>query len=91
MNNYVEIGAIGILFLAAIREFFSYLKSRKSNGNSGTGLSNQILKEIQTINQNHLNSLQEIIQEGNTRLIDVIHQDNTKIIELLGEIKGSLK
>jgi len=86
MNDYIELGAIGILFLAAIREFFSYLKSKNSNG-----LSDQILEELKSMNTNHLQCLKEAIESGNRRLIDSQHQDNIRIIELLGEIKGQLK
>lgn len=88
-NELIQLGTIGFLFAIAIREFFGWLKTRKQNGNN-YNYNGQILKELQTMNANHLHSLQEAIEEGNSRLINAIHSDNTKIIELLGEIKGRL-
>ena len=87
-QNVLELGAIAILFLVGIREFFSYLKSRKESG--GNDLNNKILEELQLMNNNHLHTIQEVLEQGNARLIDAIHNDNTKMIELLGEIKGNL-
>lgn len=89
-EEFIQLGAVAVLFLVAIREFFSYLKTRK-NSDSGNGLNGAILRELQTMNSNHLHALQETIESGNSRLVDVIHADNTKMIELLGEIKGSLR
>ena len=87
-ESILQIGAVGVLFLVAIREFFSYLKSKKSNGNDI--LNEAILKQLQLMNSNHLHSIQDAIEKGNERLIDAIHSDNIKMIEALGEIKGKL-
>jgi len=87
-QNLYELGAIAFVFILAIREFFSYLKSRKSNGNNV--LSQAILTELQSMNTNHLHELKGALEQGNERLVDTIHNGNTKMIELLGEIKGIL-
>lgn len=87
-NELIQAG--GVLALAAliIRELFTYLKS-KDRGNGS--FNEQIFKELQTMNSNHLHSIQEAIEKGNERLVDVMHNDNTRMIEILGEIKGRLK
>lgn len=89
MNELLQIGAIGAVFYCAIREFFSYLKSRKQSNGLDEALGS-VLAEFQKLNGNHLHSIESAINEGNNRLVDVIHADNCKIIELLGEIKGHL-
>jgi hypothetical protein len=91
-EDLIQLGAVAVLFLIAIREFFAYLKTRKNgDGGNGNALSGAILNELRTMNSNHLHSLQKAIEDGNSRLVDVIHADNTKMIELLGEIKGSIR
>lgn len=87
-DKLIQIGGIAALFYCFIREFFVYLKSKNNGGINGNGA---ILKELQTMNSNHLHSIQTTIEEGNNRLVDTIHQDNTRMIEILGEIKGRLK
>ena len=94
-ESILQLGAVAVIFLFAVREFFGYLKSRKeapaaSNG-SGGYLNQAILKELQTMNTNHLHSLQEAINDGNNRIVDAINNGNIKQIELLGEIKGKLE
>ena len=90
MNQEIlQLSAMGIILLFTIKELFAYLKTRKIEGNNG--LNGAILRELQSMNQNHLNELRKTIEEGNNRLIDSIHSDNIKIIELLGEIRGRLK
>jgi hypothetical protein len=93
-QSVLQLGAVAILFLVGIREFFAYLKSKKdnTNGNNGNGygLNKAILTELQTMNSNHLHTIQKCVEDGNRNLIETIHNDNTKMIELLGEIKGVL-
>lgn len=81
-------GALAIVTLV-VRELFAYLKS-KSNQSTGQH-DEQILRELQTMNSNHLHSLEKAINNGNDRLVDTIHNDNTKMIEILGRIEGGLK
>ena len=90
MENILQLGAVAVIFLFAVKEFFAYLKAKKSNGNGSSALNQAILTELQTMNENHLHSLKDAIEKGNERLVDVIHADNTKMIEILGEIKGKL-
>lgn len=90
-NELLQLGGVVALFALMIRELFTYLKSRKENGNTSNGsLNGAILKELQVMNNNHLNSLKEAIVEGNNRLIDSMHEDSIRIVEALGEIKGKL-
>ena len=86
-NELLQVGGAVALIALVVRELFTYLKSR----NAGDGTMNgAILKELQTMNNNHLHSLKEAIVEGNARLIDCMHEDNVRIVEALGEIKGRL-
>ena len=93
-ESILQLGAVAVIFLFAVREFFAYLKSRKEApavNNSGGHLNQAILQELQTMNTNHLHSLQEAINDGNNRIVDAINNGNIKQIELLGEIKGKLE
>lgn len=91
-QDILQLGAVAVIFLFAVKEFFSYLKSRKEGGGNGKEvyMNQAILKELQTMNTNHLHSLQEAINDGNNRIVDAINNGNSKQIELLGEIKGKL-
>ena len=89
-EEYLHLGTVAVLFAVAIREFFSYLKSKQVEKNGTGKFDALILQELRTINTNHLHDLKDILEKGNYRLVDVIHADNTKMIELLGEIKGTL-
>jgi type II secretory pathway pseudopilin PulG len=88
-NNLIQLGAIGILFAIAIREFFGYLKKRNSNREDDHYF-RAILQELKAMNENHFHSLEKAIKEGNDRLIIEIHADNSRMIELLGRIEGKL-
>ncbi len=88
-SNILQLGAVAIIFLFAIKEFFAYLKAKKNgNGAENSKFNEAILLELQRMNSNHLHSIQEAIEKGNERLVDVIHGDNVKMIEILGELKG---
>ena len=89
----LQLGAMGIILLFTIKELFSYLKSRNDSPTKPESqpFTEAIFKELQTMNNNHLQTLQETIEQDNARLVDSMHNDNTKIIELLGEIKGHLQ
>ena len=91
-EKLIELGAVAVIFLWSIKEFFSYLKSRKevSNGESTIATNGLILKELQLMNNNHLHSLKDAIELGNTRVVGAINEGNIRQIELLGEIKGQL-
>jgi CRISPR/Cas system-associated protein endoribonuclease Cas2 len=86
-NELLQVGGAVALIALVVRELFAYLKSRNSTDGS---MNDNIFKELQTMNNNHLHSIQEVIEKGNERLIDVTHSDNTRMIEILGEIRGNL-
>lgn len=85
------LGPVGILFFFAIKEFFTYLKQKKSTEANPSIMSEQIFQELQTMNNNHLHSIQDAIQDGNNRLIDTINHGNNKMIEVLGRIEGRIQ
>jgi len=87
-TEITQLGAVAVIFLFCVREFFIYIKQRRISPLNGSG--KDILKELQLMNNNHLNEICEKMEEGNIRLINTIHTDNIKIVELLGEIKGKL-
>ena len=91
-DNLLQLGAVAVIFLFAIKEFFAWMKSRKeaSSSNGGNSIMESMLKELRTMNENHLHSLKDAINSGNDRLVDAINNGNLKQIELLGEIKGKL-
>ena len=90
-NSILQLGAVAILFLVGIREFFSYLKA-KGNGNiNSTGTHDKaILEQLQTMNNNHLHSVEEAIRDGNKEIVKAISDGNLRIVDSLGEIKGKL-
>lgn len=79
------LGPIGVLFFFAIKEFFSYLKSKNS-----PALTDQIFKELQTMNNNHLHSIEDAVKAGNDRIVDALNSGMNKQIEILGRIEGKL-
>ncbi len=89
----LQLGALAIIFLFAVKEFFAYLKTRKGgNGvnNNANAVMESMLKELRIMNENHLHALKDAINTGNDRLVDAINNGNIKQIEILGEIKGKL-
>lgn len=96
MENYAQLGTLGIISVLAIKEFFAYLKAKKESTNGGDS-SNAVLKELQLMNSNHLNSIQHAIEEGNAKIVSAFqahsqneHNDSNRLATLLGEIKGLL-
>lgn len=89
-NDLLQLGAVAVIFLFAIKEFFAWMKSRKENGGKSNAVMEAMLKELRTMNENHLHALKDAISDGNNRLVDAINNGNNKQIELLGEIKGKL-
>ena len=79
MEQYLQLGAVAIIFALAIREFFSYLKSRKN----GNGLSQQ----IKLVGENHLEHIQQAIE----RQTDNNNEWHRKQFEILCKISGKLK
>ena len=89
-GNYAELGAFAIIFGFAIKEFFSYLKSRKNGSDNHIQHGKQIFDELQLMNNNHLHSIEEAIKDGNRDTVKAITDGNLKVVEMLGEIKGNL-
>lgn len=89
-NDLLQLGAVAVIFLFAIREFFAWLKQRKENGGKSNAVMEAMLNELRTMNENHLHSLKDAINTGNDRVVDAINSGNVKQIEILGEIKGKL-
>ena len=89
-ENLPQLGALAVIFIFAMKEFFAYLKTRRGNGGNNPVMES-MLKELRTLNENHLHSLKDAINDGNNRLVDAINNSSNKQVELLGEIKGRLK
>lgn len=89
-QDLLQLGAVAVIFLFAIKEFFAWLKQRKENGNKSNAVMEAMLTELRAMNENHLHSLKDAINTGNDRIVDAINSGNVKQIELLGEIKGKL-
>ena len=78
MEQYLQLGALAIIFALAIKEFFSYLKTRKNGG----GISQQ----IKLVGENHLEHIQEAIEKQTNNN----NEWHRKQFEVLCEIKGKL-
>ena len=98
--NDTLIQVTGAVALAAlvVREVFSYLKTSKTNQVHDDNISNNlVLRELQTMNSNHLSHIRAAIEKGTEQTIDVLthhaqneHNDSMKIVIALGELKGLL-
>jgi len=86
-TEILQLGAVAIIFLFAIKEFFAWLKARKNDNN---GWDKKVFQEIKLLNQNHLHSIEKSMGEDNDRIVNAITSGNQKIVQLLGEIKGKL-
>jgi len=90
-NQLLDLGAVAVISIFAVKEFFSYLKSRKETGGNGHYFNREILEQLKNMNENHLESILKAIREGNERIVDIMHKDNLSMIQILGEIKGNLE
>ena len=84
-TEILQLGAVAIIFLFSIKEFFLYLKTKK-NGNGNE----KIVKELRLMNANHLNSINKSLNMGFDRVIETLNSNERQVIQLLGEIKGKL-
>ena len=89
-ENFLQLGAVAIIFLFAIKEFFSWQKSRRAGNGNNNSVMESMLKELQIMNDNHLHALKDAINTGNDRIVGAINDGNVKQIEILGEIRGKL-
>lgn len=92
----LELGALAAIFGLAIKEFFSWLKSRQEK-NGGEAVNKQLLEAITEQNSNHLHTIQGTIEGmckdlnvGNDRVVKAITDMHTDLASRLGEIKGVL-
>jgi len=86
-TEYLQLGALGIIFIFAIKEFFAYMKARK--GKNGTDCS-KMVEQLELMNNNHLNSISKDIVSGSDRVVTAIREMHTDVSSRLGEIKGKL-
>lgn len=86
LTQYLQLGAVAILFLISIREFFAYLKVRKTPN----GTDKDILRELQLLNENHLNAICKEINEGNSEIVKAIEQMNTDLGDKLDNINSGI-
>ena len=77
--EFLQLGTVAILFLLFIKEFFSYLKSKK-NGKNGNS---DIIKTIETLRNNDLGEVNYKLNKVDDKL--------DRIINILIEIKTKLK
>lgn len=90
--EFLQLGAVAIIFLFCIKEFFGYLKAKKSGGGN-----EKMLAELKLMNNNHLHTLQETVSAigkesnaGNLEIVKAINSMKVDVVGTLGEIKGKL-
>lgn len=79
--DYTQLGAIAIIFLFFIKEFFGFLRNKKNNKGNG-----EILKAVNAIRQNHLDSIKEKLDAHSESSDEKLN----KIITLLEIIKSKM-
>jgi len=90
MNQQIlQLGALGIIFVFAIKEFFGYLKARK-NGNGSSVNYGKMIEQLKSMNDNHLSAISKDINAGNDRIVDAIKDMHTDLASRLGELKGKI-
>ena len=89
-SKLAEFGVLGMVVLFFIREFFTYLKAKKGNGNAGN-INKDIIAELQKISSNDLEHIKDCITDNNNSLKESIHADTKTMIEILGRIEGLLR
>ena len=72
-----------------MKEFFAYLKNKKTNGSNNT-INRSVLSELKLLNENHLNQIDKSIRDGNKDIVQAINNSGQKQIEMLGRIEGRL-
>ena len=85
-ENITELSAIAIICLFLIKEIFSYLKAKKN----GNGFNKQILLELQSMNENHLNTICRTIGTGNKEIVKAIIDLGDKIDNMEKSLGGKL-
>lgn len=84
-TTIAQMGAIGVIFLFAIKEFFSWLKSSKKGGQKtqndiDIALLQQDVREIKT---NHLSHIEKSLEENKQE-----HKENRELLILIASQLG---
>jgi hypothetical protein len=87
-TEYLQLGAVAIIFIFAIKEFFAWQKAKKNN--LPTEDLKNLLSELKLLNTNHLMSIKTCMTDGNEKIVGAINDGNRQMIQLLGEIRGLL-
>lgn len=87
LTKLVDLGGTVIVAVIAI---WVLRENQKMKRNPLNGSQKEIIKELQSLNTNHLSDICRKIDEGNNRLVEAINDGNSKTIEVLGDIKGVL-
>ncbi len=66
----LNLGTVAIIFVFFLKEFFTFLKSRKY----GNGTNKDLLKEVQLMNSNHLASILAEMTKGNNEVVGAIKE-----------------
>lgn len=82
----LQLGAIGIICVVLIREVFAFLKARKN----GNGFTKDILKQVQLMNENHLNSICEEIKLGNENIVNAINTMNRELGDKMDNVNAGI-
>lgn len=85
--EYLNIGAVAIVFVFCVKEFFKWLGKKGQKGELN-GYGKLLLDEMKTQNQNHLHTIETGMNDGFDRIVDTLNNNDKQIIQLLGEIKG---
>lgn len=80
-----QLGAVAIIFIFAVKEFFTYLKTRRNGGSNG------LLKELRSTNTNHLQTIDKTLNEGFDKVVKTITDMHLDLANRLSEMKGRLK
>lgn len=87
IKEYIELGAVAVIFILAIKDFFKYLTNKDVRPTHDK----KVLEELRAMNSNHLHTIENAIREGNRDIVKSINSGNMKLAQLLGEIKGSIR
>ena len=87
-QQFLQLGAVAIIFLFSVKEFFGWLKARKNGSGGNYG---RMIEQLKIMNNNHLSEISKDINAGNDRIVDAIKDMHTDLAGKLGEIKGRQK
>lgn len=85
-TEILQLGTLGFVFALAIREFFSWQKSRKNNLIDNK----DILNELKLMNNNHLNTICHTIGSGDKEIVKAINDMNINIANKLDTMSDNI-